>query len=151
MADLTTDVNKEELEEAYKGHSIFAVKTPGGAIRYKPMGTRLRGGLYPTLAEVKAEIDKHFQDSVAHTSDGFVQLGTSLADINRRARRMHHQTRDSDEGYGSAKYQQALVEFRKASAEFRKAQEAYRARTIGDTEFLAARKKFQAAKRKWTE
>lgn len=42
-------------------------------------------------------------------------------------------------------YNAALEVFRKASATFSAAQDAYRARTIGDAEFLAARAEFKAA------
>jgi membrane-bound lytic murein transglycosylase B len=42
-------------------------------------------------------------------------------------------------------YRNALEDSREASKEFRVAQEQYRARTIGDAEFLAARAKYREA------
>ena len=45
----------------------------------------------------------------------------------------------------SNEYAAALEVARKASAEFTKAQIAYRAKQIGDAEFLAARAEFKAS------
>ena len=51
----------------------------------------------------------------------------------------------------SQEYQVALTESRDAAKEFAKAQQAYRAQTIGDTEFLAARKAFDVVMNKYDE
>ena len=42
-------------------------------------------------------------------------------------------------------YEEALAEFRSVSAKFREAQRAYRAKEIGDQEFLEAKRKFDEA------
>lgn len=44
-------------------------------------------------------------------------------------------------------YAKALEESRKASAEFRAAKDAYRSRKIGDSEFLAAKAKYDASEK----
>jgi hypothetical protein len=51
----------------------------------------------------------------------------------------------------SQEYQVALTESRDAAKEFAKAQQAYRAQTIGDTEFLAARKAFDVVMNKYDQ
>jgi hypothetical protein len=51
----------------------------------------------------------------------------------------------------SQEYQVALTESRDAAKEFAKAQQAYRAQTIDDTEFLAARKAFDVVMNKYDE
>jgi hypothetical protein len=67
------------------------------------------------------------------------------------ANALHQQVRDLRAGRRShnpsAEYNRALDASRAASAEFRKVTLAYRARTIGDNEFLTARKKHDAAQK----
>ena len=51
-------LKNEKIHELYKGETIYHVVTSGGAVRYKPQGHVLSGGLYSTPAEVRADIDK---------------------------------------------------------------------------------------------
>lgn len=70
---------------------------------------------------------------------GQVETGTPLGDSANR------QDAAGQVATPEFEYDAAKAEFGKVSKEFAKAQKAYRTRTIGDSEFLAARKRFDDA------
>lgn len=85
------------IASVYKGHSIWEVETAGGAIRYQPepQGGGVVG-LYPSVDDVKKDIDKANEMFYRTVKDGKakdIDIGATLRTLRaelERAERMEH-------------------------------------------------------------
>jgi hypothetical protein len=71
------------LAENYRGHSIYQRPTAGSERRYTPQGHILKGGLYPSLASVKAYIDKAFEEEKMPFKDGLQPVSLTAKDATK--------------------------------------------------------------------